>query len=211
MLRVSNPKNLMNVTPEQKREAIRAETLRHREQLSFTARTTRSKQIAAHVTQWIQQTEETTLEAVMVYLSMKSEVQTYGLIDSLFTLGKRVIAPEVDVANRQLIPRHIQNLETDLVRHPYGMLQPNATCPVFPSMQLQLVLVPGIAFDVNGYRLGYGKGFYDRFLPTCPNAVTIGLAYQLQLVEETYPQPWDVPVQHIFTENGRIAISSRAR
>ena len=200
----------MGVTPEQKREAIRSETLRHREQLSFTARTTRSKRIAAHVRQWIQQTEETTLEAVMVYLSMKNEVQTYGLIDSLFNLGKRVIAPEVDVAKHQLIPRHIQNLETDLVRHPYGMLQPNAACPVFPSMQLQLVLVPGIAFDVNGYRLGYGKGFYDRFLPTCPNAITIGLAYQLQLVEETYPQPWDVPVQHIFTENGGISISRRA-
>ena len=198
----------MGVTLEQKREAIRAETLRQREQVSSASRTTRSEQIAAHVTQWIQQqTGENTIEAVLVYISMKSEVQTYKLIDSLFNLGKQVIAPVVDVADRQLIPRRIQNLETDLVRHRYGMLQPNATCPIFPSSQLQLVLVPGIAFDVNGYRLGYGKGFYDRFLPTCPNAITIGLAYQLQLVENAYPQPWDVPVQHIFTENGGISIS----
>jgi 5-formyltetrahydrofolate cyclo-ligase len=67
-------------------------------------------------------------------------------------------------------------------------------------------VVPGIAFDHNGYRLGYGKGFYDRFLVKCPHAVAIGLAYQIQLVEDTFPQAWDVPVQHIFTETGKIGI-----
>ena len=58
----------------------------------------------------------------------------------------------------------------------------------------------------NGYRLGYGKGFYDRFLANCPHAIPIGLAYQIQVVEDTFPQVWDVPVKHIFTETGRIDI-----
>ena len=95
-------------------------------------------------------------------------------------------------------------MEKDLVEHRYGMLEPNANCPIFPADQLQLIFVPGIAFDVNGYRLGYGMGFYDRFLPVCPNAVTIGFAFQAQIVEDTYPQPWDIPVQHIFTEESML-------
>ena len=94
----------------------------------------------------------------------------------------------------------------DLVRHRYGMLEPSETCPIFPIAQLQLVVVPGIAFDRKGYRLGYGKGFYDRFLANCPPVIPIGLAYQIQIVEDTFPEAWDVPVQHIFTEIGRIDV-----
>lgn len=196
----------MDIT--QKRESIRAETLRQRENLSPAERATHSKQIVTHVIEWIQQSEKRrkkcSFSAVMVYLSMKSEVETEELIEFLFNEGKQVIAPVVDTKSGLLIPKRIQNLEKDLVTHPYGMLEPNANCPTFPSDQIQLIIVPGIAFDVKGYRLGYGEGFYDRFIPTCPNAVTIGIAFQAQLVEHTFPQPWDVPVQHIFTEKGML-------
>ena len=192
-----------------KRESIRAETLRKRENLSPTEHARHSKQIGTHVLEWIQRNEKSgkgcSFEAVMVYLSMKSEVETHELIESLFNQGRKIIAPIVDAKSGQLIPRCIQNLEKDLVTHRFGMLEPNTKCPIFPPDQLQLILVPGIAFDLNGYRLGYGKGFYDRFLPICPNAVTIGIAFQVQLVEDTYPQPWDVPVQHIFTEKGMFS------
>lgn len=190
----------------QKREYIRNETLKRRENLSLAERTTRSKLIVRHLIEWIQQSEkngeECTFDTVMVYLSMKSEVETRELIETLFNQGRQVIAPVVDTESGKLIPRCLQNLEKDLVRHRFGMLEPNETCPIFPPDKLQLIFVPGIAFDLNGHRLGYGKGFYDRFLPSCPNAVTIGIAFQIQLVVKTYPQPWDIPVQRIFTEEG---------
>ena len=192
----------------QKRESIRVETLRKRENLSPADRAMCSKQIVTHVIEWIQRSENSVedcpFNAAMVYLSMKSEVETHELVESLLNQGKQVIAPVVDTKSGQLITRRIQNLEKDLVRHRYGMLEPNATCPIFPPDQLQLIFVPGIAFDMNGYRLGYGKGFYDRFLPTCPDAITIGVAFETQLVEDTYPQHWDIPVKHIFTEKGEI-------
>lgn len=192
----------------QKRESIRNEKLKRRENLSPAERTTRSKQIVRHVIEWIQQNEKNGegcyFDAVMVYLSMKSEAQTDELIKTLFDQGRQIIAPVVDTESGKLIPRCVQNLKKDLVRHRFGMLEPNETCPIFPPDQLKLITVPGIAFDLNGYRLGYGKGFYDRFLPTCPNVVTISIAFQIQIVEDTYPQPWDVPVQHIFTEEGLI-------
>ena len=189
------------------RESIRSETLKLRENISLSERAERSRKITSHIVEWIQNKktlEEISFHTIMVYLSMKSEVVTEELIDYLFKQGERVIAPEVDIENTQLIPRLIQNLETDLEKHDYGMLQPKRACPIIPHDQIKLIIVPGIAFDLKGYRLGYGKGFYDRFLPTCLNAITIGIAFQVQIVEDTFPQPWDVPVQHIFTENGMV-------
>ena len=192
----------------EKRESIRKNTLRIREKLSFADRTDKSKKITSHVVEWIEDNEGKEkvgpLNAAMVYLNMKSEVETNELIEFLFTQRKQIIVPEVDMKSRMLIPRRIQNLDTDLEEHQYGMQQPKADCPLFPSDQIGIIFVPGIAFDLNGYRLGYGKGYYDRFLPTCLNAITIGIAFQAQIVEDTFPQTWDIPVQHIFTENGMI-------
>ena len=185
------------------REHVRAETLHRREALSPTERTRLSQRIVDSTAHWIQREG---FGSVMLYLNMRSEVETTDLLEGLLNSGKRVCAPVVDTEHLELIPRRIQNLKIELVRHPYGMLEPNATCPIFPIEHLQLIVVPGIAFDRNGYRLGYGKGFYDRFLMKCPHAVAIGLAYGVQLVEDTFPQEWDVPVQHIFTETGRIEI-----
>ena len=185
------------------RERVRAETLHRRDRLAEENRTTLSQRIVNSVVNWIQSEG---FDSLMLYLSMRSEVETFGLLDSLLRQEKIVCAPVVNTHQLELTPRRIQNTKTDLVRHRYGMLEPNSACPIFPAAQLQLIIVPGIAFDSNGYRLGYGKGFYDRFLAKCPDAVSVGLAYQIQIVEDTFPQAWDVPVQHIFTDSGRIDI-----
>ena len=196
-----------NIENPAKRESIRSEILKLRENLSLTERTERSRKITSQVVEWMhnkKKLEKISFQTVMVYLSMKSEMITEELINYLFKHGKHVIAPEVDTESTQLIPRLIQNLDIDLEKHNYGMLQPKETCPIIPPDQIALIIVPGIAFDLNGYRLGYGKGFYDRFLPACTHAITIGLAFHVQIVEDTFPQPWDVPVHHIFTENGMV-------
>ena len=185
------------------RERVRTETLHRRDALTSEERTRLSQRIVDSTARWIQRQG---FDAVMLYLNMRSEVETTGLLEGLLNSGKQVCAPVVDTERLELVPRRIQNLKTEVVRHPYGMLEPSTACPIFPTEQLQLIIVPGIAFDCNGYRLGYGKGFYDRFLTKCPHVVAIGLAYQIQLVEDTFPQTWDVPVQHIFTETGRIEI-----
>ena len=186
-----------------KRERVRAEALHRREALTSEERTRLSQRIVDSTARWIQREG---FGSVMLYLNMRSEVETTGLLEGLLNSSKQVCAPVVDTEQLELVPHQIRNLKTELVRHRYGMLEPNATCPIFPTEHLQLIVVPGIAFDRNGYRLGYGKGFYDRFLTKCPHAVAIGLAYQVQLVEDTFPQVWDVPVQRIFTETGRIEI-----
>ena len=193
------------------RERVRAETRRRRDALAPEIRAAFSRQIVDSVLRWIQSEG---FETVMLYLNMGSEVETDSLLEKLIYSGKHVCAPVVDTEQNRLIPRQIQGQiqgriqerKTALVRHPYGMLEPNAACPLVPTTELQLIIVPGIAFDGKGYRLGYGKGFYDRFLAACSHAIPIGLAYQIQVVEDTFPQIWDVPVKNIFTETGRIDI-----
>jgi 5-formyltetrahydrofolate cyclo-ligase len=186
-----------------KRERVRTETLHRRDALTPEERTRLSQRIVNSATCWIQSEG---FDSVMLYLSMRSEVETTGLLEGLLNSGKQICAPAVGTEQLELTPRRVQNPKTELVPHRFGMLQPTDACPIFPTEHLQLIVVPGIAFDCNGYRLGYGKGFYDRFLVKCPHAVAIGLAYQIQLVEDTFPQAWDVPVQHIFTEKGRIEV-----
>ena len=191
----------MKIATERKR--VRTETLRRREALASEERARLSQRIVNSALRWIQREG---FDSVMLYLSMRSEVETTDLLEGLLNSGKQVCAPVINTEQVKLTPRRIQNPNTELVRHRYGMLEPNATCPIFPTEHLQLIVVPGIAFDRKGYRLGYGKGFYDRFLTKCSHAIPIGLAYQIQVVEDTFPQTWDVPVQHIFTETGRIEI-----
>ena len=188
------------------RERLRAETLQRRDGLAQKARTTLSRRIINSLVSWI---ESEGFDTVMLYLSMKSEVETFGLLDILLHQEKIVCAPVVDTYQLELTPRQIRDPKTELVRHPYGLSEPNTTCPIFPVSQLQLIIVPGIAFDTNGYRLGYGKGFYDRFLTKCPDAVRVGLAYQMQVVKDTFPQTWDIPVHYIFTEKGIITTLNR--
>lgn len=191
----------MKIATERKR--VRTETLRRREALTSEERARLSQRILNSALRWIQREG---FDSVMLYLSMRSEVETTDLLEGLLNSGKQICAPVINTEQVKLTPRRIQNPKTELVRHRYGMLEPNDACPIFPTEHLQLIVVPGIAFDQKGYRLGYGKGFYDRFLTKCPHAIPIGLAYQIQVVEDTFPQAWDVPVQHIFTETGRIEI-----
>ncbi len=187
----------------QKRTQLRAETLHRRDALTSEERTQLSQRIVDTTAHWIQNEG---FDTVMLYLSMKSEVETFGLLDILLHQEKTVCAPVVETYQLELTPRQIRDPKTELVQHPYGLLEPNTTCPIVPISQLQLIIVPGIAFDATGYRLGYGKGFYDRFLAKCRDAVRVGLAYQMQIVEDTFPQTWDIPVHYIFTENGKITI-----
>ncbi len=185
------------------RERVRAEVLRQRDELAPEVRAAFSRQIVDSVMCWIQNEG---FDAVMLYLNMRSEVETDSLLERLLHSGTHVCAPVVDTDENRLIPRRIQQGKTALVRHRYGMFEPNTACPLVPITELQLIIVPGIAFDCKGYRLGYGKGFYDRFLAACSHAIPVGLAYQIQVVEDTFPQVWDVPVKHIFTETNRIDV-----
>ena len=183
----------------QERERLRTEALHKRDSIPPNVRAELSRQIVDCAINWVNTNRANT---VLTYLSMRSEVETDGLLDYLLTQNKIALAPVMDRKWCTLTPYRIIDAKKDLLLHPYGMYQPNReTCSPFPVDQIDLIFVPGAAFDPQGYRIGYGAGFYDRFLPRCPQAVWIGLAYDVQIVADTLPQTWDVSLHRILTES----------
>jgi len=181
-----------------KRE-IRKETLKARLALSAQEVARRSAIILARL-----QTLEEYRRAVflMTYVDIRNEVQTDGLIQASLALGKQVAVPLTDVPARKLKPSLLLNFPEDLAPGPWGILEPAAGC--FRPVEIQkidLVIVPGVAFDERGNRVGYGGGFYDRFLPqTRPDTFWVAPAYELQIKPEIRPGPDDCPVHCLVTE-----------
>lgn len=141
--------------------------------------------------------------SIMAYVDFRNEVQTGELIKKALQDGKKVAVPYTDLAGKRLIPSLLEDFPGDLVPGTYGILEPPADClrPVGPE-ELDLVIVPGVAFDERGNRLGYGGGFYDRFLPrTGEDCVWLAPAFELQLQPGVYAAEHDCPVHIIVTED----------
>ncbi|AKL96728.1 5-formyltetrahydrofolate cyclo-ligase [Clostridium aceticum] len=139
---------------------------------------------------------------VMVYLAFRNEVSTEEMIKDLFNRGKRVFIPLTVPETKQLIISELLDMEKDLEIGNFGVLEPieGAIRPVDPQI-LDLVIVPGVGFDPQGYRVGYGGGYYDRFLPRlAPNTPTVALAFEVQLIEEAPTDEYDFPVEYVVTE-----------
>jgi 5-formyltetrahydrofolate cyclo-ligase len=84
-----------------------------------------------------------------------------------------------------------------LLPNAWGILEPPPHSPLVIPPPRTLCLVPGIVFDRRGYRLGFGKGYYDRFFATYPHCLKVGILFAEFLIEETYPQPWDVGMDYL--------------
>jgi len=140
---------------------------------------------------------------IMLYASFGKEVKTGELLQQALREGKRVAVPYCLREGRQLIASEVYRYPEDLRPGTWGILEPRKDTlrPVNPQA-IDLCIVPGVAFDEGGNRLGYGAGYYDRFLPQLrPGALKIALAYDLQIVTTTYPSPRDIPVDLIITES----------
>jgi len=145
---------------------------------------------------------------LMVYLGFGSEVQTDGLIRWGWAEGKRIAVP-LCVADRCLTPCRIEGFE-ELEKGYYGIREPAAACRRPEDLdRIDAVFVPAVAFDRFGYRVGYGGGYYDRFLPRAPRAARIGLAFSGQIVDALPAEAHDVPVDLIVTEAGIIRCRDR--
>jgi len=193
-----NPSNQDMEKQTQSKANLRKQARRRRDSLSPQKITSKSQKIADTLLQIV---ETNQFSVIMLYLNMGSEVRTIPLMYRLLEMGKTVLAPIMEPASRELYPYRIINHEVDLILSKYGMLQPNPQrCQAFAPEKIDIVTVPGIAFDAKGYRIGYGSGYYDRFLQKCPKALWLGLAFEAQLIPDAFPEKWDIPVHQIVTE-----------
>jgi 5-formyltetrahydrofolate cyclo-ligase len=140
-------------------------------------------------------------KVIMFYVATTKEMDTSGLIRDAFERGCVVTVPRVDRDTRTLHAVEIKNLVQDLTPDHYGILEPKKGDQNRIGIEkLDLVLVPGIAFDRQGNRLGRGQGYYDRFLKTLPKYVTrYGMAFEFQLVDAVPHNDSDEQVDYVVT------------
>ena len=140
-------------------------------------------------------------KAVMFYVSKSYEVDTSLMIEEAFKKGKRVIVPVTKPKEKKLIPSEIKYPNKDLVEGLFGIREPKKEClKAVDIKDIDMVIVPGIAFDDKGNRIGHGQGYFDGFLRYLPKKTpAIGLAFKLQLVRRIKALPWDIPVTKIIT------------
>ncbi|MDQ3457739.1 MAG: 5-formyltetrahydrofolate cyclo-ligase [Deinococcota bacterium] len=166
---------------------------RRREELELVAL---SAKLAARLERW---PDYRRARHVLLYLAFGSELDLSGLD----TRGKSPYATRSHQRERRLSIHPLDGgLDRGLERHPLGFLQPAATAEVDPQL-IDLALVPGLLFDTSGQRLGYGLGFYDRFLPRLRrDALLVGVTAEALVVPALPASDHDVPVTHLLTEAG---------
>ena len=148
--------------------------------------------------------EFVTAKTIMAYLDFRGEVETRELAVEILSMGKRLVVPLCHRDN--IIPCLINDLNQDLHAGTWGILEPRKDrIRPLPPLEIDLVLVPGVAFDHQGNRLGYGRGYYDRFLPRLrEDVLAVGLAFACQIVDRIPTDEYDMKMSLIITENGVI-------
>lgn len=142
---------------------------------------------------------------IFLCLSFGSELETAPLVGTLLAEGREVYVPRADPRDRQL---HVHRYPCELVTLAFGLRQPKRGAPEVPpeavDTTLDVALVLGLAFDRRGYRLGYGSGYFDRFLAGRPFPA-LGLAFEQQLVERVPDEPHDIPMRAVVTDRASYA------
>ena len=144
---------------------------------------------------------------VMFYLTYGSEVATDSMISSALDEDKSVVVPAIqNPGDGKMFAVRISRLE-DAYQSVYGIRQPEINQEdLIGKDEIDLVFVPGIAFDYEGFRIGYGKGYFDRWLSGIVPEKTIGLAYDFQITDKMPTGKYDLPVGTIITEKRIIQI-----
>jgi 5-formyltetrahydrofolate cyclo-ligase len=182
--------------------ALREEVLAKRDALPADARARASEAISARVAALPEFGAATT---VLLTLAFRSEWDTRALVRAALAAGKVVAVPRVDAKARMLELHALTDPDRDVVTGHMGIPEPMPESPRVPRDAIDFVLVPGVAFDLAGRRLGYGGGYYDRLLPLLsPNAQRVAGALELQLVDRVPAAPHDVAVRTIVTETRSI-------
>jgi 5-formyltetrahydrofolate cyclo-ligase len=144
---------------------------------------------------------------ILVTMPFRSEWDSRLLAAAALAAGKAVASPRVNPAARMLTLHSVRDLARDIAPGHRGIPEPLPHCPEIATAQIDWVLVPGLAFDERGRRLGYGGGYFDRLLPLVPrSAARVAGAFEVQIVPAVPTGPHDLDVDCIVTEARVIQI-----
>ncbi|WP_078552829.1 5-formyltetrahydrofolate cyclo-ligase [Bacillus alkalicellulosilyticus] len=137
-------------------------------------------------------------QTVAITISRGTEIHTYPIIMEAWKQGKTIAVPKTYPKTKKMEFLLIDSFK-QLKPTYFSLLEPVERCPLITKDKLDLVVVPGLAFERSGYRLGFGGGYYDRYLQDY-NGDTISMAFEEQLVATVFPEQYDIPVSTIVTE-----------
>lgn len=186
------------------KKSLRKEMLKKRSQLSKDKRNLLSEDISnsLYQTEYYKQAK-----TIMAFISFGSEINTRYLIEKSINLGKKIVIPVTIPETKELKVSQLLDY-SELELGFYNILTPKEEFLRFvdPST-IDLVLVPGLIFAKNGYRIGYGGGYYDRFLSKLdPKVPKIGIAFDLQVQDRVPTNQYDIPVDFILTEKSFMEV-----
>jgi 5-formyltetrahydrofolate cyclo-ligase len=141
-------------------------------------------------------------ETILFYASFDGEVETFDMMKEAQKLGKTIGLPGIDGDSKNITPTAVMSLEDDLETGLYGIKQPKMDqTRILAEDSIDMVVVPGVAFDKKNNRLGRGGGYYDRFLELLsPDTTTVGLAFDFQIVDSlSFQESHDIPVSCVLT------------
>jgi 5-formyltetrahydrofolate cyclo-ligase len=136
--------------------------------------------------------------SVLFFAPLPGELDAWPLLEDALADKKIAALPRFDSASHGYVACRVQNLRSEIVTGQFGIREPGAKCVEIPLNRLDLVLVPGVGFDLQGRRLGRGRGFYDRLLADV-DGIKCGIAFDEQVVDEIPAGPQDVRLNFILT------------
>ncbi|EAQ77586.1 5-formyltetrahydrofolate cyclo-ligase [Blastopirellula marina] len=185
----------------QQKKTLRQSFLAARNQLGD--RSERSVRIQARISNWLPQQSAATL---LCYVNARCEVDTRSLLHQLLADERRVVVPYC-LDDNHLGLFLLSNM-SELATGRFGILEPRhqlRDSKRISPVEIDLAILPGVAFDLHGNRLGYGKGYFDRLLSEMrPQAVTCALAFECQLTAQIPTEPHDLPIDYLVTEDRLI-------
>ena len=179
------------------KQALREQSRDKRKAISPNLRAEKSKKIR-HLLERTQEFKNA--KKVLFYISTTEEVETHGLVEDCIASGKEVYIPKI--TGKKLSVCRISNLN-ELEPGAYGILEPRQSSNFYMPEDMDLIIVPGIAFGLCGHRIGYGKGFYDRLLKKT-KGIKIGLAFAEQIMSRLPSEPHDIAMDIIITDKELI-------
>ena len=183
------------------KKALRSELKKRRSEMSEAVKSGHDSLIAQRVTAC---DFYKTADALLIYVSSKIEVGTRGIIERALSEGKKVFTPRCIAGTNEMVFCRIRSFD-DLESGSWGIYEPRQYCELYVGAENAVCITPALAYDRDGYRLGFGKGYYDRFLNGFKGR-RLGICYDSFILESVFRDCFDVPVELIITENREIII-----
>ena len=182
------------------KKALRKQIIQKRLTLSDTERSQASDAVFQLLVSLEMITQAKTVSS---FVTFGAEIQTDAINHWLLEQKKCLVLPYISPVEKEMTFHEVHNLE-ELILNDFGILEPVPTIhKVITIGEIDCVITPGVAFDNQGYRLGYGGGFYDRFFSQIEKTIPkIGIAFECQLVESLPVASYDMPINHLITEKG---------